>query len=131
MWESFTQDYTTYMLYGNKQQNADTLHQDKWGRVYKRFGGVNLLWLDFSVEDGGTYEYTLSEKLNYTVTVTRMLMVEYGEQKFEGCIQFEFDVPDLNTEEETYILAPDVGIIKQISAWNTKYLKSWELQESL
>lgn len=129
VWETFTLDDTTYFLYGNKQSFADTLHQDKWGRVYQRFGGKNLLWLDFSAKDGSTYEYTLSEKLNFTVTVTRAQTLEYDGQKFEGCIQFDFDVPDLTTDEETWILAPDLGVVQHITAWSTKFLKSWELQE--
>ena len=127
VWEEFTLDDTSYVLYGNKLAFADTLHQDQWGRVYKRFSGKNLLWLDFSAEDSSTYEYTLSEKLNYIVTVSRRLTIEYDDQKFEGCIKFEFDVPGIKTEEETFILAPDVGIVQRISAWYTKYLKSWEL----
>jgi len=128
VWESFTQDDTTYVLYGNKASIADTLFQDRWGRVYNRFGGKNLLWLDFSAEDGETYQYTLSEKLDYTVTVTRMQTVEFHNQKFEGCIVFEFDVPNISTEEETIVLAPDVGIVKRQGAWTTRYLKSWEFK---
>ncbi len=129
VWKSYTENDTLYVLYGNKEASADTLHQDQWGRVYKRFGGKNLLWLDFSAEDGSTYHYTLSEKLDYTVTVTRNQTITYDDQNFSGCIQFEFDTPDLESDELTYILAPDIGIIKQASAWNTKYLKTWELVE--
>jgi hypothetical protein len=127
VWDSVTLDDTTYILYGNKISLADTLYQDKWGRVYKRFNGKNLLWLDFSFDDGGTYNYILSEKLNYTVTVTRKQTIEYDDQKYDGCIQFDFDVPTIKTDEETFVLAPDVGIVKHVTAWNTKYLKSWEL----
>ena len=128
VWSSFTQDDTTYVLLGNKEATADTLHQDKWGRVYKRFNGKNLLWLDFSVDDGDTYEYKLSEKINYSVTVSRRLAIEYDDQKFEGCIKFEFEVPDINSANDTYILAPDIGIVQRIGAWNTKYLKNWQFQ---
>lgn len=128
VWESISLDDTTYFLHGNKLAYADTLHQDKWGRVYRRFNGKNLLWLDFSVEDGGTFHFRLSEKLDYLVTVTRQLTIEYDGQKFENCIQFDFDVPTIKTEEETIVLAPDVGIIKHVTVWNTKYLKSWDLQ---
>ncbi len=126
VWKDFTLNDTTYVLYGNKEGFADTLHQDKWGRVYRRFGAKNLLWLDFSVADGGTYQFTLSEKLDYTVTVTRLQTIAYDDQTFEGCIVFEFDVPTIKTEEETIVLAPDVGIIKRQTAWTTRYLKSWE-----
>lgn len=128
VWDSFTENDTTYMLYGNKMETADTLHQDKWGRVYRRFGAKNLLWLDFSAEDGATYQFTLSEKLDYTVTVTRLQTIEYDEQTFDGCIVFEFDVPDITTDEESITLAPDIGIIKRETTWMTRYLKNWELQ---
>ena len=128
VWSSYEENDTTYVLYGNKAELADTLHQDKWGRVYRRFGAKNLLWLDFSAEDGDTYQYTLSEKLDYTVTVTRLQTIEYDDQKFEGCIIFEFDAPNIKTEEEIIVLAPDVGIIKRESAWMTRYLKNWELK---
>lgn len=128
VWKTYTENDTTYMLYGNKEATADTLHQDKWGRVYKRFGGKNMLWLDFSAKDGETYQYTLSEKLDYTVTVTRLQTIEYDGQTFEGCIVFEFDVPTIITDEEIIVLAPDIGIIKRETAWVTRYLKSWELQ---
>ena len=129
VWKSYTENDSLYFLYGNKEGNADTLHQDQWGRVYKRFGGKNLLWLDFSVGDAGTYDYTLSKTLDYTVTVTRNQTIEYDDKSFTGCIRFDFDVPDLNTEELTYILAPDIGIVQQASVWNTKYLKRWELDQ--
>ncbi len=129
VWKSYTENDTLYYLYGNKEGFADTLHQDQWGRMYKRFSGKNLLWLDFSVADGGTYQYTLSEKLDYIVTVTRNQTIEYDDKSFAGCIRFDFDAPELKTDELTYILAPDVGIVQQASAWNTKYLKRWELSE--
>ena len=128
VWDSVTLNDTTFILYGNKSYIADTLYQDKWGRVYRRFNGKNLLWLDFSAKDGGAYEYKLSEKLSYTVTVTRNQTIEYDGQTFQGCIQFDFDVPTITTDEESYILAPDVGIVKHTTAWMTKYLKSWELK---
>ncbi len=128
VWESFTLDDTTYVLYGNKMNTADTLHQDQWGRVYRRFGGKNLLWLDFSAEDGETYQFTLSESIDYTVTVSRLQTIEYHDQKFEGCIIFEFAVPDISSADEAIVLAPDIGIVKRQGAWTTRYLKSWELQ---
>lgn len=127
IWESFVLNDTTYFLHGNKPSIADTLYQDQWGRIYKRFAGKNLLWLDFSVENDGTYQYTLSEKLDYKVTVTRQQTIEYANLKFDGCIKFEFDAPEIKTEEEILILAPNVGIAQHVTAWNTKYLKSWTL----
>ncbi|MBN1559472.1 hypothetical protein JW998_04435 [candidate division KSB1 bacterium] len=128
VWDAITLDDTTYVLYGNKSSEADILYQDKWGRVYKRFNDKNLLWLDFSVDDGGTYHYKLSEKLDYMVTVTRRLTIDYDDQKFENCIQFDFEVPTIENQEETIILAPDVGIVKHETVYYTRYLKSWELQ---
>ncbi|MBN1481814.1 hypothetical protein EH223_05685 [candidate division KSB1 bacterium] len=128
VWESFALNDTVYFLYGNKPSFADTLYQDQWGRIYKRFGGVNLLWLDFSVENSGTYQYTKSATLDYQVTVTRQQTIEYESQKFEGCIIFEFDAPEIKTEEETIILAPDIGIIQYIRSNGTFYLKSWDLK---
>ena len=127
VWKSFTLNDTTYMIYGNKELSSDTLHQDEWGRIYKRFNGVNLLWLDFSVADGDSYEYKLSEKLNYTVKVSKNLLIEYGDLSFPGCVQLEFDVPDITTEEEILIFAPDIGPVQIKSPWLTRYLKDWEL----
>jgi len=128
VWETVTIDDTLYYLYGNKLETAEMLYQDQWGRVYKRFNGRTLLWLDFSLKDGETYQYTLSENLDYTVTVKKNLSITYDDHSFDNCISISFDVPDLFDEEMAYVFAPQVGPVQIIGAWVTQYLAAWELK---
>lgn len=128
VWETVAIDDTVYFLYGNKQSTAELLYQDQWGRVYKRFNGRTQLWLDFSVENEATYQYTLSEKLDYTVTVKKNQSITYDDHTYENCISISFDVPDLVDEEITYVFAPNVGPVQIIGAWVTQYLAAWELK---
>lgn len=128
VWKTFTIQDSLFYVYGNKEATSDTLYQNQWGRVYKRRSNKNLMWLDFSLDDGATFQYKLSEKLNYKVTVKKNLPISYDDMKFENCMQFSFDVPDIDDEEMIYTLAPDIGIIQILGAWTTYYLDSYELK---
>ena len=99
VWAALNLADSTFFIYGNKLESADTLYQDQWGRVYKRWNGHTQLWLDFSVDNEGTYQYRLSGKLDYTVTVKKNQSVAYDEHTFDNCISISFDVPDLVDEE--------------------------------
>ena len=127
VWQTFTLGDSLFFIYGNKLGLADTLYQDAWGRVYKRRNGHTQMWLDFSVENEGTYKYTLSEKLDYTVTVKKNLSINYDDHAFTGCISISFDAPEIADEEIIYVFAPEVGIVQSPGAWVTTYLARWEL----
>ena len=128
VWQTITINDSLFYLYGNKLFSADTLYQDQWGRVYKRWNGHTQMWLDFSVDHEGTYQYKLSESLDYTVTVIKNQSVSYDDQSFDNCISIAFDVDALADEEMTYIFAPKVGMVQSIGAWMTTYLATWDLK---
>lgn len=126
VWETRELEGKTYYAYGNKAETSELFRQDQIGNVYKKRPNGEVLWFDFRVPDGGTYEVKLSDNFIYTVTVAKNQTVSYDTHSYSDCIIFSFDAAKLTTEEMTYVLAPDIGIVKMQTAWMTLYLDSFE-----
>ncbi len=128
VWETRELDGKVYSVYGNKAETGDLFRQDERGNIYKKRPVGELLWFNFAAADGGMYEVKLSDNFVYTVTVHKKQAVSYDGRTFNDCVVFYFDAPNLTTEEETFVFAPDVGIVKRENAWMTLLLDTYEFQ---
>jgi len=116
IWETRVYDNQVYSLWGSQSTNTVPLLYEE-GKIFRIQNNEKMVWLDFTIEDGGTYTYNASDKVNYTVTVTRDIRCECGENTWQNCIEFFFDDASKVNEELTYTLAPDIGIVQISGAW--------------
>ncbi|MBN1560263.1 T9SS type A sorting domain-containing protein [candidate division KSB1 bacterium] len=118
-----------YYAWGDKREYPIYIHQDEQGRIYRRLGNQDLLWFDFTIDDGEQYTYSPDGKdgqMNVTVRKNRSLMTYAGQ--FDNCIEFFFDDPAVFADEQWYGFAPNIGIVKKQFAWVRMLLVSAQLE---
>lgn len=102
-------------------ENSDIhydIRADRNGNIRLLNGSEEYLWFDFSKDSGATYLFTPDVQFGptayqYTVNVlSRNRTIEVPAGRFENCITFLFDIPQVKDEEIVYTFAPNVGVIR-------------------
>jgi hypothetical protein len=109
-----------YFVYGNENLDLDTLRKDTNGNVYRLMNGEDLLWLDFTKNDGEVYDYILSD--TFKVTVSKNILAETYLGNFYNCTQFFFNIPEAVDDETIYLFAPGIGLVKKYGGWSDDIL---------
>ena len=116
---------TLYSAWGDKKEHPILLHQDKKGRIYRRLADKHLLWFDFTQSNGAQYIWAPHGADNqFIVTVRKNISITTYAGKYDDCIEFFFDDPDSFDDEQWYVFAPNVGIVKKQFASVTCLLAS-------
>ncbi len=101
------------------------------GSVYKLINGREVLWLDFTKNDGANYYYNPTPYSGrWKVHVQRDRTVEYDigqKYKYLDCVDFFFDLPHAVDEEQGFAFAPGVGIVNFYGTWVNLFLKSYSI----
>lgn len=122
-------DDKSYYAWGDKRAYPVYIHQDEEGRIYRRLGDKDLLWFDFSKNDGEQYTWSPhGEEAQSIVTVRKNRTVMTYAGLYDNCIEFFFDDPAVFDDEQCYVFAPHIGIVKKQFAWVTMLLVSAQLE---
>ncbi|HEY9046530.1 MAG TPA: hypothetical protein VIN08_11570 [Ohtaekwangia sp.] len=64
-------------------------------------------------------EWVIPSESDYDthVTLTTLVNVSIGKRYVQYCKNFYYDVKEMADEENTIILAPDIGFVKEINSW--------------
>lgn len=91
------------------------LRKDNDGNIWQYNEKENkaYLWFDFSVPDSSFYYCQLNENADsFKVKVFHNINIETFAGTFENCFEFFFDIPEYFDEEQWFVFAPNVGIVK-------------------
>ena len=116
-----------YYRWGDNKEFPFYIHQDEQGRIFRRINGKDVLWFDFTKNHGEQYTYSPDDDINFTVTVRKNQIVTTYAGQYKNCIEFFFDVPESFDEEQCYVFAPEVGIVKKQFAWVSMLLVSAQI----
>ncbi|MGC9363251.1 MAG: hypothetical protein ACP5FZ_01640 [Fidelibacterota bacterium] len=117
--DSFKRDEKHYYCWthtGNSDLHYD-IRADKNGNIRLLSDSEEYLWFDFSRDSGSTYLFAPDvlfgeTAYHYTAHVlSRNRTIEVPAGKFDSCITFLFDIPQIVDEEIYYVFAPNVGAI--------------------
>ena len=103
------------------------LRKDNDGNIWQYHEKENkeLLWFNFLIPDSSFYYYRPSADADsFKVQVSHNINIETFAGRFENCVEFFFDIPGSFDEEQWFVFAPDVGIVKEQHASVTKFLSS-------
>jgi hypothetical protein len=103
------------------------LRKDINGNIWRYNQNENkeYLWFDFSVPDSSFYYCRLNENAdNLKVQVFHNINIETFAGVFDNCFEFFFDIPEYFDEEQWFVFAPNVGIVKEQFSSVTKLLSS-------
>lgn len=92
------------------------LRKDSLGNIWRYYGGWNqeILWFDFSLPDNSIYHWATPGSVDsFNVKVYHHTQIETFAGTFENCSEFFFDIPGWYDEEQWYVFAPDMGIVKE------------------
>lgn len=101
-------------------ENSDLhydIRADKNGNIRLLSDSGEYLWFDFSRDSGATYLFAPDVHFGetayqYTAQVlSRNRTIEVPAGRFDSCITFLFDIPQIVDEEIYYAFAPNVGAI--------------------
>jgi hypothetical protein len=67
--------------------------------------------------DGDTWRYATNYHAEAMISVDEMDDLEVGDEKFDDCKSFSYDVEQMADEEYSTVLAPGIGFVKRISGW--------------
>ena len=91
------------------------LRKDNDGNIwqYNKKENKDYLWFNFNVPDSSFYYCRLNENAdNYKVQVFHNVSIETFAGNFENCFEFFFDIPESFDDEQWFVFAPNVGIVK-------------------
>ena len=120
----------TYFIFESQKGTTVSeriLRKDIDGNIWQYHENENkeLLWFNFSLPDSSFYYYRPSNEADsFKVQVFHNINIETFAGRFENCIEFFFDIPGSFDEEQWFVFAPDVGIVKEQHASVTKLLSS-------
>lgn len=110
--ESVVRDSNVYHVTGFPFALADTLRTDAIGRIWSYSGGREILFLDFTLDEGAGYRFPdlWGTRDSFEVSVERNVTVEVGAGRFQNCVRVFFDHPALDADR-LYAFAPGVGVV--------------------
>lgn len=119
-------DGKTYHILTQELGFADTVREDRAGRILRYNGDHEYLWFDFTADSGAVYlcEFPYFSGLPeveppYRVEVRRPVTRETPMGVFGNCVEFIFNVPEVVDEEMVYVFAPGAGrVVIGSYAWS-------------
>lgn len=129
----YLQDITRSKDHSPDFCSIDTFRIDDSGRILKRIYGHDIVWFDFTLPDGATYQIDYSflghsDSLIQNVQVSRNITTETYAGTFTNCINLFFDIPEVYDEELCYSFSPDIGIVGIYGGWMDEWLLSANIE---
>ncbi|MBN2410594.1 T9SS type A sorting domain-containing protein [candidate division KSB1 bacterium] len=105
-------NHKTYYIF-----NGVPVRKDSSGSIWEHREGQDILWLNFNTTHDTNYTY-ISPWDTFNVEIRKNLTITTPIQKFENCIQFYFDIPEVADAAYNYYFAPNIGPVFYSNSMN-------------
>jgi hypothetical protein len=105
---------TLYSLAPHPFSLATTLRYDGKGHVWARIGGRDVLYLDFTLEEGQSYPFVEEDGTEYEVSLERLGTIEIGGGRFDKVISLHFKWTPGVDNDRYYAFGRGAGIVTAV-----------------